>query len=265
MTRLIAAASTKTDVRFPVVVTWREDESFELGGIEYVCRPMGGRFKSEPGRFCLLKPRAEVERYERILHDLEPRRIVEVGMYDGASAALFAEIARPERLVTIDQRPAPTQALTDFITTRQYGGVISPYCGVDQGDAPRLREILTEAFHGQRLDFVVDDASHLVDLTRRTFNCIFPHLRPGGTYVIEDWSWAHGAMLGPWSTTDELPLTVLIFELILACAHVPTVISSVNVSKFSALITRGEAEVDADTFDVSTCYGPKGRALVADL
>jgi hypothetical protein len=247
------------------VLTWREDESFELGGIEYVCRPMGGRFKSGPGRFCLLKPRREVERYEEILADLEPRRIVEVGMYDGASAAFFSEIARPEKLVTIDRRPEPTQALTDFIAARGFGEVLSPYCGVDQGDAARLRAILAEAFHGEPLDFVVDDASHLVDLTRTTFNCIFPHLRPGGTYVIEDWAWAHTALFGPWSTSDERPLTVFIFELILACAHVPAVVSSVNVSTFSALVTRGDAELDPDEFDISTCYGPRGRALVTSL
>ena len=148
---------------------------------------------------------------------------------------------------------------------RGFSGIVTPYCGLDQGDVVRLREVIGEAFRGQRLDLVVDDASHLVDLTRRTFNCLFPHLRPGGTYVIEDWSWAHTATFGPWSRSGELPLTVLLFELILACAHLPSVVSNVNVSRSSVLVTRGNAELDAATFDISTCYDKKGRALVANL
>ena len=128
-----------------------------------------------------------------------------------------------------------------------------------------MRAILAETFHGERLDFVVDDASHLVDLTRRTFNCTFPasHSRP--TYVIEDLARAHAAMFGPASTSDERPLTVFIFELILSCAHVPAAISNVNAWAFCALVTRGEAELDSDAFDTSTCYGPKARALVTSL
>jgi hypothetical protein len=35
---------------------------------------------------------------------------------------------------------------------------------------------------------VIDDASHLLDPTRASFNVPFPLVRPGGVYVIEDWS-----------------------------------------------------------------------------
>lgn len=243
---------------------WHDGESFEAGGIEYVCRPLFNRFDSEPGRFCLLKPRREVEFYEKLLREHTPRRIVEVGMYDGASAALFAEIAQPEKLITIDRRAEPTLALTDFISRRGFADSLTPFCGVDQGDVPRVREILEQSFHGEPLDLVIDDASHLLDLTRRTFNCIFPQLRPGGTYVIEDWAWAHNAVIGPWVDTEETPLTVFIFELLLVAAHAPTVVERVDVSRFSALVTRGAAELD-DTFDISTYYGPRGRSLVTGL
>jgi predicted methyltransferase len=37
----------------------------------------------------------------------------------------------------------------------------------------------------QLLDLVVDDTSHLGP-TRASFNTLFPRLRPGGVYVIED-------------------------------------------------------------------------------
>lgn len=247
------------------MIDWRDDETFVIEGIEYVCRPNYGRFKSEAGRFCLLEPRAEVEQYEALISALEPKRIVEVGMYDGASAALFSELAQPEKLVTIDRRTEPSEALTHFIAARGFAGTLAPYCPVSQGNVARLREIMRDEFHGEPLDLVVDDASHFLDLTRTSFNTIFPHVRPGGMYVVEDWAWSHTAKTGPWSTTDQVPLTVFIFELILACANRPDVIAGVDVSLFATRVTRGPASLDPETFDISTCYEPHDRALVAAL
>lgn len=245
------------------VPAWITEDSFEIEGTTYVCRPMGHRFHSEPGRFCLLKPRHEVEWYERFLRDRAPRFIVEVGSYDGASSALFAEIARPKRLVAIDRRPTPSPALTDFISRRGFSDVITPYYGVDQGDAPRLREILAEAFAGTELDLVVDDASHLVEPTRATFNCLFPRLAPGAIYLIEDWSWAHSGLGATGQWEHQRPLTAMIFELVLACAHRPKVISNVNIFKNYVLVERGPAPID-DSFDLAKCYGPRGAALIAE-
>jgi Methyltransferase domain len=244
------------------VLTWTSEDAFELGDTTYVCRPIEGRFASEPGRFCLLKPRHEVEWYERFLRDRAPRSIIEVGSYDGASSAFFAEIARPKTLVTIDRRPTPSPALADFIDRRGFGDVITPYYGVDQSDAPRLREILDEAFAGADLDLVVDDASHLVEPTRATFNCLFPRLAAGGTYLIEDWSWAHSGLGTTWP--DERPLTSVIFQLILACASRPKVVSNVNVFKNYTLVERGPAPIDADSFDLAQCFGPRAAALIAE-
>jgi len=244
------------------VLTWQDDESFETGGITYVCRPLDGRFPSHPSRFCLLKARWQVEWYEKLLLDLEPRTIVEIGTFDGASAALFTQIARPNKLVTIDRRPESSAALADFMTADGFAGRVAAYGGVDQGDAVHLRQILDEEFHDEPLDLVIDDASHRLDLSRRTFNCIFPHLRAGGKYVIEDWSWT---LTATWNTTDDIPLTVLVFELILACAQRPSAVSNVSVYKNWVVVTRGDAELDSGTFDVAACYGPKARSLVAGL
>jgi hypothetical protein len=246
------------------VLTWIADDSFEIADTTYVCRPIGDRFPSEPGRFCLLKPRHEVEWYERFLRDRAPERIVEVGAYDGASSAFFAEIARPQRLVAIDRRPEPSPAFTDFISRRGFADVVSAHFGVDQADAPRLLEIMNEAFGESPIDLVIDDASHLVEPTRATFNCLFPLLAPGGIYVIEDWSWAHSGLghLGEWA--GQQPLTRVIFELVLACASQPKVIAKVDVSKNYVLVERGPLAIDPGGFDLAQCFGPRAAALLPE-
>lgn len=247
------------------MVTWTGDNSFEIGDVEFVCTPMlQGGFRSEPGRFCLVKPRSAVEAYEQLLGDREPRVIVEVGTYDGASVALFAEIARPDKLIGIDLRAIRSVALDDFIARRGLGGVVSAHYGVDQGDAARLAEIVDAELAGRPIDLVIDDASHLLELTRRTFNTLFPLVRPGGAYVIEDWWWAH-ATAAESILPDEIPMTVLVFELVMACAAAPGIISRVTADHDWVIVERGNATIDPESFDLSACYGPRGRALVNDL
>ena len=241
------------------------EDSFEIDGIEYVCCPfLRGGFPSTPGRFCLVKPRATTDAYVRLLRDLAPRRVVEVGVADGASLALAADVARPEKLVGIDRRDGPTVAIDDFIAQRGMGDTVSVHWGVDQVDAARLGAIMDSEFGGAALDLVVDDASHLLSATRYTFNALFPRLRAGGTYLIEDWWWAH-ADPSESLLPGEVPLTVLIFELLLACAYKPGVVSAVAASRDWALVTRGSEALAPQAFDLATCYGPRGRALIADL
>lgn len=244
------------------MINWIRDDVAEIEGVEYWCRPIGDRFHSEPGRFCLLKPRWEVERYVRVIQAWKPQRIVEVGTYDGASAALLFDLAQPERLATIDQRIAPSPALMDFITRRRLHDVLTAHCGVDQSDGERLQAILDDQFGADAIDLVIDDASHMVEPTRATFNALFPRLRPGGRYLIEDWSWAHTLLGDAAGRAQKPPLTIFVFELILACAHHPAMFANVEVSKNWAVVERGTGDVDASTFDLAECFGTRGRALI---
>jgi hypothetical protein len=52
-----------------------------------------------------------------------------------------------------------------------------------QDDAERFQDIL-KGF--PRLDIVIDDASHAVELCIKSFRILFPLLSPGGIYVVED-------------------------------------------------------------------------------
>jgi hypothetical protein len=113
--------------------------------------------------------------------------------------------------------------------------------GVDQTDAKRLDEICENAFGDAPLDIVIDDASHLYAESRRSFELLFPRMRPGGLYVIEDWAWFH------WRGTEESfsghrPLTHLVNEIIeLTGSTSNHLVLSVHVCSGFAAIRRGWA------------------------
>jgi hypothetical protein len=240
------------------LITWKGDDVFSVTDTEYVCRPIAGRFRSQPDRFCLLKARWQVEWYDALLHDLRPRTMIEVGMFDGASMALAAELTAPDKIVGIDFRSEPSAPLEAFIASHRLDASVRPFYGVDQRDVPRIDAIVAAEFGDAELDLVIDDASHLLDATRTTFNALFPRLRTGGKYVIEDWPTHMG-------TDNDDPLTLFVIELVLACSDAPGVVGDVVVNRNYVTVERGRAPLTPGTFDLSARPGPRGRALLDRL
>lgn len=113
----------------------------------------------------------------------------------------------------------------------------------------------------RKLDLVIDDASHRVDLTRASFNVLFPYVRPGGVFIIEDWGWAHTTYSA--RLPGETPLTKLVFEIVMACPSTPGLIADVTVDRDWTLVRRGPLEVDPDHFDIAACISDRGRALLS--
>lgn len=247
----------------PSRLRWRADDEFELDGIVYGCRPgIKPAFDSTPERFCLLKHRWAVEELEALLARLAPRRVVEVGIKQGGSAALISQLAEPEKLVGIELTPERVSALDEFASRRGLTGALSIHYGVDQADTAALRRIAAEQFGSRPVDLVIDDASHQLAESRRTFNALFPLLRPGGEYLLEDWSWAH-TLVPIWEGRE--PLTRMVFELTLACAYRPELVASVSINRGWAVARRGEGEIDPAGFDLGELRGERGRSLLGEL
>jgi len=239
------------------MLVWTHPDTFMLGGVEFVCRALMRGFSSTPKRMLLVKSRWQAEWYERFLRDLQPQRVVEIGTFDGASLAMCAEIAQPQRLVGVDLRSEPSSALAVYIEERGLEDRVRPYYGVDQTDAARLNEILGGEFGDDPLDLVVDDASHALDATRETFDILFPRVRPGGVYLLEDW---------PTHRLPQVtqPLAPLAFELCLACADSPDAIASVEVNRDYVIVRRGPGALESGTFALADCYELRERALLEE-
>jgi predicted O-methyltransferase YrrM len=242
-------------------LSWRGQDKFEIDGVTYICRPLGHYFESTADTLCLCKGRAAAEELEKLLVELNPRRIVEVGLYEGGSAAMIAQLVRPEKLIGIDVAAAKPGVAAHF--QRHPEGSISLHWEVDQADRERIRAILADELGDAELDLVIDDASHHLEPSRATFAELFPRLRPGGLYVLEDWSWAH-TPIEVWPERD--PLTIFVLELMIASAHVPEAIASLEVERRTTVITRGDAPLDPSDFDARDLLrSDRSRRLVDSL
>ena len=230
----------------------------------------------------LVKHPRMVTRYEELFSALHPRRIVELGICEGGSTAFFCLLARPDRLVAVDIKSSPTVGLEAFINEHGLQDRLHTHYGFDQADVSRLRQLVANEFAGEQIDLVVDDASHYLAPTRASFNVLFPLLRPGGVFVIEDWSAEHRLEVGlrALEQSDEAlratleehvrsgrpaatPLSVLVFELVLASAYAPELFPEIVVADGWAHVVRGGDNVNPDTFDLSHVYSDAARRLIS--
>jgi hypothetical protein len=248
---------------------------FELESVRFVS---GFVDRTGPDRFTLAKSAAHVACYERLFDEFERPRIVELGIAYGGSLAWFALRARPTRLVGIEYEADPTARLDRFIRSRDLGAVVRPYYGVDQADRDRLREIVDAEFGGEPLDLVVDDASHRYGPTLASFETLFPLVRPGGLYVIEDWVGLHERAAlyervlaqGTPGTAERLavriadriesgagaetPLSQLAIEFMLVQATEAGLIEDLTVNRHWIAARRGPAPLPAAGFRLADHY-----------
>lgn len=162
---------------------WIDDLRLEVDGVGFVAAAMLAPDAGDD--FVIVKPPELVRRYLDLLEVTEPRRIVELGVKRGGSTALLALAAAPELLVAVDLDPVCPPALAKLIADRGLHDRVLPVLGVDQSDDATLGDLARR--YGP-FDLVIDDASHMLGPTRASFETLFPHVRPGGLYIIEDWA-----------------------------------------------------------------------------
>ena len=241
------------------MIEWTGESEFRVGSTEFVCCLPGTEIESTPKRFMIQKARWAIDEYALLIELLRPRTILEVGLLRGGSIALLSLLAQPEKLVGVELSPQRLPHLDAFVADHGLGDRVSLHYGVDQSDAGALDRICDEDLPGG-IDLVIDDASHDWEPSRATFEALFPRLRPGATYLLEDWSWAHAPFR---IRRDRTALTVLVFELALACARHPELIERVDINTDWALIRRGAGELPAGSpFRLGELTDERGRGLV---
>jgi hypothetical protein len=117
--------------------------------------------------------------------------LLEIGIYRGASLRTWSEYFPKARVVGLDVDPK----VKEFPCGRA-----EVHIG-DQAD-PAFLDGFAKRIGG--FDVVIDDGSHVMEHQRTSLTALFPHVRPGGYYVMEDiqtsywqnWKGGHIGMAG---------------------------------------------------------------------
>jgi predicted O-methyltransferase YrrM len=202
--------------------------------------------------FALYKNRQLLDQFERFWSttDFRPRRMLEIGIWDGGSTALWFEHLRPERLVAIDLMDRDDSAyFRKYVSSNGLDDRVMTRWRTNQADRAALLEIVERDLGGE-LDFVIDDGSHLLPPTRASFEILFPLLPPGGIYIIEDWAWEHWPEFQDpanfWAGEDGL--APFVNELVAATGTTRTLIRRVAVHEGFVAVERADGDVPRDGF-----------------
>lgn len=132
----------------------------------------------------LRKPQAFITEYERLFAGLrqQPVSLLELGVHTGQSLLTWRDYFPHGVIVGIDIDPAP----------ESIAGSAGIHFVRGSQDDPSILDAAGSVSR-QGFDFIIDDASHMGKLTRRSIGYLFPKwLKPGGIYIIEDVGAAFG-------------------------------------------------------------------------
>jgi len=140
---------------------------------------------------------------------LEPLNICEIGLCIGGPEVTTGSIDR-----SVTDAPSMRMWHEYFPNAKLYGVDISDFSELqterfkfvraDCGDAAQLQKVVDL---GVPFDVVIDDGSHAPFHQQRAFLSLFPTVRPGGLFIIEDIQWrpsTYSQTLPPVPRTDAL-------------------------------------------------------------
>ena len=131
-------------------------------------------------------PHQYFQAYARIAGELGPSaRVCELGVLGGESLWMFRGLFPLGSVTGVDSNP-------DSIWPPGTVKVVALH------DDPALPGVLRGPF-----DLIVDDGCHQGDVVQRSFALLWPLVRPGGYYVVEDWAVALRAAERPGETWGE--------------------------------------------------------------
>lgn len=221
---------------------------FHVDGEQFVIDTSAGanRRKSDAEAFTIVKTRRFLDIYAKAAEGQQGRKLLELGIFEGGSLVLFDKLFRPAKMVGVDLKKNSVPALDDYVAKR--GGAVKTYYGTSQDDVAAMTRVVDSDFGGE-IDIVVDDASHLYEQTKASFQILFPRLSAGGIYIIEDWAWSFQA---PYQNAKHdwygrTAMASLIFELIADVAISPA-IDNIQIFKELAIIKKGAAKAGKVAF-----------------
>jgi SAM-dependent methyltransferase len=143
-------------------------------------RDIATRFANGTNEVTKLAAGALYDLYDGYFAELmdQPITLMELGVYTGESLKTFGTYFQKGKIIGID------------IEDRQTDFSAHPNVTFVQGDQKNPKELanICSRYAPDGIDIIIDDASHLGAWSLISYNSLFPYLKPGGFYIIEDWA-----------------------------------------------------------------------------
>lgn len=190
--------------------------------------------------FKILKPKSKIDKYLELSgRGFDPNFILELGFGLGGSTVFFDKVFEPRRISSIDISSKKINQLDQYLL--QTSKLMKFHYGVKQSDTKKLGEIIEKDFVNNKLDLVIDDASHWYLPTKKSFSYLFPLLSDGGKYIIETWAWSFkkSQQSNEHSWYKKKSLANLVFECIAELAS-NNLISNIEINEDMVIVTRSK-------------------------
>jgi cephalosporin hydroxylase len=261
-------------------VEWVSETKFVVDGLEFGGDLKSFRERTTPERVVILKDSRLLRQYLDFLAPHRVDNLFEIGIWQGGSPLFYGLATDARKVVALDivnNGPLPEAARDDQALAMAYKnpaieqivrrhGIcdkVKLNFGVSQDDRAKVTEIMDREFGDEKIDLVIDDASHQYGFSRSTFEIVFPRLREGGFYIVEDWQWAHidspvyqnGEAFG-----GEPALSNFIFELLIAYGGHPDLFWNIVVRDWFVAVQKGSRQL-GDDFRLDDLLRMRGKHL----
>lgn len=132
------------------------------------------------------------DRFFSALRDMPGVKLLEIGIYDGASIRTWEDYFPHASIVGADIDPRTLESASARTTVEI----------IDQSNIADLTRLATT--HGP-FDVVLDDGSHHWDHQITSFRTLYPFVKPGGYYVMEDIDTSYGSYAETFKVTGPIP------------------------------------------------------------
>tara|TARA_R110000851_G_scaffold19832_10_gene60554 strand:+ start:3339 stop:4070 length:732 start_codon:yes stop_codon:yes gene_type:complete len=106
-------------------------------------------------------------------------KILEIGVYTGASIRMWERYFPNSKIYGVDNGTICSKETMNKLKSDR---VITEY--IDQSSRESLQEFIDT--HGGEFDIILDDGFHYQEHQQVSWGFLFPHLKKGGLYIIED-------------------------------------------------------------------------------
>jgi hypothetical protein len=187
------------------------------------------------------------ELYERLLFQWknDPIKIFEIGIAEGGSLAMWQTYFPNARIFAVD-----------ILDKTKFDNARVTTLVADQASREQLQKAIDAS--GSDIHVLIDDGGHTMEQQQVSLGVLFPHVRPGGYYIIED---LHTSLPALWKgygvARDGRNTTLRMLENFIRSAS-PAIRSEYMLDSEMAYLTE---QIDS----VTITHRPQSRSIVGVL